>query len=199
MGGRLDLTPGLDTVTREIPSPWRDSNPDHPLVQPVVCRYTVPRSTPAEYRTTESISVLAFHIAQQIFHYFWPKKLTSFEPIFNSKTNLEDTEIDISIRQVLLMGWLNWTWSLCGLFDVSNESSDSITRKFLDYLKKNSCIILHLIKAIILMSILRSCSENTNRSSSLIMFRLSCSKQNALCVLTLCRNSTLSRYYIYRK
>jgi hypothetical protein len=37
VGSRADL----DTVSkRKIPSPRRDSNPDHPIVQPVVSRYT---------------------------------------------------------------------------------------------------------------------------------------------------------------
>jgi hypothetical protein len=33
--------PGLDAmVKKKIPSPRRESNPDHPIVQPVVSRYT---------------------------------------------------------------------------------------------------------------------------------------------------------------
>jgi hypothetical protein len=36
MGARA----GLDAVVKKIPSPRRESNPDYPIVQPVVSRYT---------------------------------------------------------------------------------------------------------------------------------------------------------------
>jgi hypothetical protein len=40
VGGWVDPTVGLDTVVkRKIPSPRRESNPDHPIVQPVASRY----------------------------------------------------------------------------------------------------------------------------------------------------------------
>jgi hypothetical protein len=41
IGGWVGPRAGLDTVSkRKIPSPYRDSNPDNPTVQPVGGRYT---------------------------------------------------------------------------------------------------------------------------------------------------------------
>jgi hypothetical protein len=41
IGGWVDLRIGLDMVSkRKIPSFCQDSNPDHPIVQPAVSRYT---------------------------------------------------------------------------------------------------------------------------------------------------------------
>jgi hypothetical protein len=41
IGGWAGSGAGLDTVSkRKIPSPRRESNPDHPIVQPVASRYT---------------------------------------------------------------------------------------------------------------------------------------------------------------
>jgi hypothetical protein len=41
IGGWVGPRASLDTVSkRKIPSPCRDSNPDHPIVQPVVSHYT---------------------------------------------------------------------------------------------------------------------------------------------------------------
>jgi hypothetical protein len=41
IGGWMGHRTGMDTVSkRKIPSPCRDLNPDHPIVQPIVSRYT---------------------------------------------------------------------------------------------------------------------------------------------------------------
>jgi hypothetical protein len=40
IGSWVGPSASLDTASRKIPSPRRDSNPDHPIVQPVVSRYT---------------------------------------------------------------------------------------------------------------------------------------------------------------
>jgi hypothetical protein len=41
IGGWVGFRAGLDAESkRKIPNPRRDSNPDHPIVQPVVSRYT---------------------------------------------------------------------------------------------------------------------------------------------------------------
>jgi hypothetical protein len=40
IGGWVGPSASLDTVSkRKIPSPRRESNPDHPIVQPVACCY----------------------------------------------------------------------------------------------------------------------------------------------------------------
>jgi hypothetical protein len=44
IGGRVGPRPGLDTVSKiKIPSPRRESNPHHPLVQPVAILTVLPR------------------------------------------------------------------------------------------------------------------------------------------------------------
>jgi hypothetical protein len=41
IGGWVSPRFGLDTVSkRKIPSPRRESNPDHPIVQPIASSYT---------------------------------------------------------------------------------------------------------------------------------------------------------------
>jgi hypothetical protein len=40
IGGRVGPRTGLDTVSKRIPIPRRESILDHPIVQPVVSRYT---------------------------------------------------------------------------------------------------------------------------------------------------------------